>query len=107
MDRGCLPDPLSGVLSRVESLRNGIAASLGLPSEDALVEAVLVLDDALERSRTAFFDAIGHRDGMSASDVCMLLSAERCWLEVLRDMLVVGDDLPPARLRRVLSALPG
>lgn len=108
MVEGYLPDPLKGVLSRVESLRNGLSASMGLPCDDALAEAVLLLDDALDRSRSALAEALVSRDGLSLPDVRLLLSAERYWLEILRDMLVAGEDLPPpVRLHRVLAALPG
>lgn len=103
-----LPDPLTGVLSRVESLRNGLAASMGLPCADALVEASLLLDDALARSQAALAEALVERDGLSLPDVRLLLSAERHWLEILRDMLVAGEDLPPpVRLDRLFAALPG
>lgn len=108
VDERLLPDPLTGVLSRVESLRNGLSASMGLPCDDALIEAVLLLDDALARSRAALAEALVSRDGLSLLDVRLLLSAERYWLEILKDMLVTGEDLPaPARLHQVLASLPG
>ena len=108
MDNAALPDPLAGVLSRVESLRNGLSASMGLPCDVALIEAVLLLDDALERSRSALEEALVSHEGLSLPDIGLLLSAERYWLEILRDMLVTGEDLPPpVRLHRVLAALPG
>lgn len=103
-----LPDPLSGLLRRVDALRNGLLASMGLGHEDAIVEAVLVLDDALERSRCALEEDVVEPDGLNSLDVRLLLTAERYWLEILRDMLVTGEDLPvPVRLSRVLASMPG
>ena len=108
VDNERLPDPLSGLLRRVDALRNGLLASTCLGHDAAIVEAVLVLDDALERSRRALVDDVTDPDGLSPVDVRLLLAAERYWLEILRDMLVAGEDLPaPVRLRRVLASMPG
>lgn len=108
MENKLFPDPLAGVLARVDALRDGLTASTGLSATDALAEAVLLLDHALERSRSALTKALVHGDGLTLHDVRLLLAAERYWLEILRDILVAGDDLtPPDRLHRVLAALPG
>lgn len=108
MGNADLPGILTGVLSRIESLRNGLSAAMGLPYGAALVEAILLIDDALERSSFALAGALVNHEGLSLSDAGLLLSAERYWLEILRDMLVTGEDLPPpVRLHRVLAALPG
>lgn len=103
---GELPVPLADVLARVDSLRNGLCASASLAPEEAVLEASLLLDDALRRCREEMVHVVpGELDD---TDVRLLLTAERYWLEVLRDMLHADVDLPAEhRLERVLAAFPG
>jgi len=100
-----LPSSLADVLVRVESLRNGLAAAASLPVVEAFAEAVLLFDEALRRCNAVLL--VPDREGLSRGDVRLLVTAERHWLEVLRDMLVVDQELPAdVRLARVLASFP-
>lgn len=100
-----LPSSLADVLVRVESLRNGLAAAASLPAVEACAEAVLLFDEALRRCNAVLL--VPDREGLSRGDVRLLVTAERHWLEVLRDMLVADQELPAdVRLARVLASFP-
>jgi hypothetical protein len=100
-----LPAPLAGVLARVESLRTGLLAASSLPPGEACAEAVLLVDDAI--GRCELVPLVSDGDALSAGDVRLLVTAERRWLKVLREMLVADPgESASSRLARVLESFP-